>query len=220
MNKRYTIGIDEVGRGPLAGPLVVAALALPAGHRLQIPPSLKKRIQGHKSRFYLGDSKQLRPAIRCDVAEFIKNDPTIKYQIIEISPKKIDEINILQACHLAATEAYLALIRSYGIDLSVCEVILDGGLILHPRAEKSFRSIIRGDAKYSAIKYASIIAKVYRDNLMKEAHQCYPHYDFIHNQGYGTKAHMIALSKYGPTALHRTSFITSCILPEKLDRVH
>lgn len=173
-------GIDEVGRGPLAGPVVAAAVILPEG----------SEILG------LNDSKQLSEKKRLDLNNKIKEQATA-IGIGEISAEQIDQVNIYQASKMAMTKAVknLAvkadhlLIDAMSIDMNIPQ-----------------EKIIKGDARSVSIAAASIIAKVYRDQLMKEYHKRYPHYAFDKNAGYGTKAHLTGLKEYGITAIHRKSY--------------
>lgn len=178
----YIAGVDEVGRGPLAGPVVTAAVILPAD-------------------FYvlgINDSKQLSPAQREGFAEIIKKE-AIAYSISSIDAPEIDRLNIYQAT-LKAMQQALA-------ELSVQPqfVLIDAMKLALSIPQKS---IIKGDANSVSIAAASILAKVFRDTYMCNMDPLYPQYGFERNMGYGTKEHIEALQKYGPTALHRRSFIS------------
>jgi ribonuclease HII len=199
------IGIDEVGRGPLAGPVVVAAVAASINQ--------KSKIKNQKSR--LRDSKKLTEKQREEWFRWIKRQTTKgKLQIATASvyPKTIDRINISQAANLAASRALRRLmINNTRLTTKKIRVILDGGLYVrvNPRLDLrlSARTIVRGDEKFNCIKLASIIAKVRRDRLMKRYHKKFPQYGFNEHKGYGTKKHITAIKKYGICELHRISFL-------------
>lgn len=190
---KYIIGIDEVGRGALAGPVTVAALALPSNSKLKTK-----------------DSKKLSPKQREIWFKYIKKHPKIFYAVVSASPKIIDKINISQAANLAATRALEKLISYSQFSISKCKIVLDGGLYLRvdPRIylRLSASTIIKGDEKIPAIALASIVAKVTRDRLMTRLHKKFPIYNFQKHKGYGTKAHFRALKKHGPSSIHRRSF--------------
>jgi ribonuclease HII len=173
-------GVDEVGRGPLAGPVAAAAVILP-------------------SDFYLAgidDSKKLTEKKRLEYDEIIRKE-AIAFSISMIHAKEIDEINIYEATKKAMMSAIVSL-----------EPKPDFLLIDAMKLEIPFpsESIIKGDAKSISIAAASIVAKVARDNLMKEISRDFPVYGFQHNMGYGTKEHIEAIQKHGITSYHRKSF--------------
>lgn len=182
---KYVIGLDEVGRGSLAGPVTVAAVALPK-------IKLKK----------LKDSKKLSPEQREIWAKWIKNN--LDYAVASVSPEKIDKLNITKAANLAAFKAYKKLTRSNARYFS-SKVLLDGGLYINGKNDA--KTIIKGDEKFNCIKLASIIAKVTRDNFMKKLHKKYPLYGFNEHKGYGTKRHLVAIVTRGPSVAHRLTFI-------------
>ena len=177
----YLCGVDEVGRGPWFGPVVAAAVILPENHSL----------------VGLNDSKKLSEKKRIALAEQIKLI-AIDYSIAEASAEEIDQINILRATHLAMQRAVKTL--SPVPD----HVLIDGNSI--PKLPMSAEAIIQGDGKIAAISAASIIAKVYRDQLMVEFAELYPNYGLSQHKGYGTKNHREALERFGITPLHRKSF--------------
>ncbi|MEK7634624.1 MAG: ribonuclease HII [Patescibacteria group bacterium] len=202
---KYVIGIDEVGRGALAGPVVVAALALPKKFNLPIG-----RINFQLSK--LKDSKKLSPRQREVWFQYIK-ELSLSYGIAAVSPKIIDKINISQAANLAATKALKKLLTdNKQLTTNNYKVFLDGGLYIKSKIKNqnfinsNFKTVIKGDEKIPAISLASIVAKVYRDKLMKKLHKKYPRYDFINNVGYGTKKHIKAIKKFGHSSIHRKSF--------------
>lgn len=177
----YIAGVDEAGRGPLAGPVVAAAVILPVDFTL----------------LGLNDSKQLTEQQREGFFEIIKEN-AISWGVSIISNEQIDQMNILEATKLAMHDAILDLtIRP---DHVLIDAVRLNGL------ECSSQALIKGDANSVSIAAASIIAKVTRDRLMKEIHKQYPMYDFIANMGYGTKKHMESLKEYGASPYHRKSF--------------
>lgn len=199
MNKHYIIGIDEVGRGPLAGPVVVCALALPRGFKIY--PEL---VEGQPP---LRDSKKLSALQRERWYEWIKAHPRISYAISRVYPRGIERLNISQAANLAATRAFIKLATSHkSLATSRARVLLDGGLYLRASHVPS-KTIIKGDEKIPAISLASIVAKVTRDRFMDKLHKKYPQYGFNEHKGYGTLAHYAALKKYGATEAHRATFL-------------
>ncbi|MEK7593232.1 MAG: ribonuclease HII, partial [Patescibacteria group bacterium] len=188
-NRDYIVGIDEVGRGALAGPVVVAALALPKNLEFRIK-NLAKNLK-----LPLRDSKKLTSRQREIWFQYIKKLP-LSYRIVAVSPKIIDKINISNAANLAASRAVCKLTKNYKLKTKNFKVFLDGGLYLGVLKAKSYKlkakTVIKGDEKIPAISLASIVAKVSRDRLMKKFHKKYPRYDFVHNVGYGTKKHIKA----------------------------
>jgi len=177
---RAIVGTDEVGRGPLAGPVVAAAVVLPRG----------VEILG------INDSKKLSEKRREALAEEIKAK-ALAYKIAEVSSAEIDRVNILHAAERAMKEAVEAL--PFGDYL-----LVDGQSQLDVRLP--VRNLIGGDSISISIAAASIIAKVYRDHLMVQLDSVYPQYNFAQNKGYGTADHYAALQKYGPSPVHRRSF--------------
>ncbi len=174
-------GVDEAGRGPLAGPVVVAACIL--------PPFL--RIEG------INDSKQLTAKKREELFKIIVKN-AVAYQIVFVSEADVDLLNIYQATKKGMLEA----IR--GLDVTPDHVLIDAmplGELKIPHT-----SIIHGDARCASVAAASILAKVTRDEFMEKMDVKYPNYGFKKNKGYGTKAHMEALEKYGPCPIHRKTY--------------
>jgi ribonuclease HII len=175
-------GVDEAGRGPLAGPVVAAAVIL----------DLKKKITG------LDDSKKLSEKKREELYKQI-TEKAICWSVKIVSPKVIDEINILQATLLGMEEAVLTL----KIKPDLC--LIDGNKI--PKKLVGFsKAIVKGDGKIASIAAASILAKVTRDRLMLKLHDKFPQYNFKQNKGYPTKEHIAALDKYGVLDCHRRSY--------------
>ena len=180
---RYIAGVDEVGRGPLAGPVVCAAVIMPLDDESII--------------IGVDDSKKLSAKKRETLAEEIKKR-ALAYTIVEVSEKEIDEINILEATKLGMKRALETL------SIAPETVLTDGNMTL----DISFpqRSVIHGDALSYSIGAASIIAKVYRDKMMDEYAKVYPQYAFESNKGYGTAAHIQAIKEYGLCPIHRRTF--------------
>jgi len=174
-------GIDEAGRGPLAGPVVAAAVILPVEFEL----------------LGLNDSKQLSEAKRLDYDTYIKEN-AIAYGIGIVHQDQIDELNILGATKLAMKRALHALTPEADY------VLIDAVSLSH--LPIPFRAINKGDEQSISIAAASILAKVTRDKWMSKIHQEYPMYDFASNMGYGTKHHLNALERYGISPYHRKSF--------------
>ncbi|MBQ6697336.1 MAG: ribonuclease HII [Lachnospiraceae bacterium] len=181
----YICGIDEVGRGPLAGPVVACAVILPKDCDI----------------LYINDSKQLSEKKREELYDIII-EKAVSYGIGVVSPERIDEINILQA-------TYEAMRQAIG-KLSVKPQVLLNDAVTIPGVDSSIKQvpIIKGDAKSISIGAASIVAKVYRDRMMVEYDKEYPGYGFAQNKGYGgSQLHRDALKELGPTPIHRRSFI-------------
>lgn len=226
---RYIIGIDEVGRGSLAGPITVAALAIPKDLRLA---SLTKfKVQSSKFILPLRDSKKLTPKQRWEWFSCIRNHPSIFWDVAHVQPSVIDRINIARAANRAASRALLKLVTNYKLPITQSSIFLDGGLYLDGwhrartsqnsnktqnlqstryKLGKQFkaRTIVRADEKVKAVMLASITAKVIRDRLMCRLHKKFPRYGFDLHKGYGTKAHMAAVRKFGPSRKHRITFLT------------
>lgn len=175
-------GCDEAGRGCLAGPVFAAAVILP------------KNIKAPE----LDDSKKLSKLKRNELKKFIE-DKALAFAVVEISPEKIDEINILNASILGMQEAVKKLeIRP--------EFLLIDGNKFKPFEDIPHECVIKGDGKYKSIAAASILAKTYRDEYMERVHNEYPMFDWQQNKGYPTKKHRLAIAQYGSTAYHRNSF--------------
>lgn len=182
----FICGIDEVGRGPLAGPVVASAVILPKDARIM----------------YVNDSKQLSETKREELYDRIL-EQAIAVGIGEASHTRIDEINILQATFEAMRQAIS--------QLDPVPTLLLNDAVTIPKVDIKQVPIIKGDAKSMSIASASIIAKVTRDRKMVELDSIYPEYGFASNKGYGSQTHIEALRKYGPTPIHRMSFITKFI---------
>lgn len=176
-------GVDEAGRGPLAGPVVAAACILPAQFRLA----------------GINDSKQLTKEMRAKLYRKLVKHPKVLYGIGIVDEKTIDEVNILQASFLAMKKAIAAL-------SAVPQYVLVDGPYLPPNLAIQGRPLIKGDAHSISIAAASILAKYTRDQLMEEAHKKYPMYFFHQHKGYGTQMHLQMLQLHGPCPIHRHSF--------------
>lgn len=184
----FICGIDEVGRGPLAGPVVAGAVILPKDCDI----------------LYINDSKKLTEKKREELYDIIM-EKAVATGIGYASPERIDEINILQATYEAMRLAIA--------DLGVVPQVLLNDAVTIPEVDKGILQvpIIKGDAKSISIGAASIIAKVTRDRLMVEYDKVFPGYDFAGNKGYGSAGHIEALKKQGPTPIHRKSFIKNFV---------
>ncbi len=200
MASRYVIGIDEVGRGALAGPVTVGAVALRAGMRFDL--AVLKDLKLH-----LRDSKKLTPRERERWVSYLRKRNDIQFKVSSVASKTIDRINISRAANLAATRSFEKL-ADREILRTQPLVLLDGGLYLRGDWGRKLRvrTIIKGDETIDAIKLASIVAKVYRDRLMTRRHEKYPHYDFPKHKGYGTAHHMKKIKRHGLSEIHRRSF--------------
>ncbi len=182
------VGVDEAGRGPLAGPVVAAAVVL-----------CKPRPAG------LDDSKKLTAQRRAELEAAIKRRCHWAVGVVDVA--EIDRLNIFGATMLAMTLAVEALCAKIGCD--PLQVLIDGNLTPHGRVKGwrwLARPIVGGDALEPCISAASIIAKEHRDALMRDYHRAHPHYGWAQNKGYGTPDHLAALREHGPCPLHRRSF--------------
>jgi ribonuclease HII len=181
MGHRYIAGVDEAGRGPLAGPVVIAAVILPNNYNNALINDSKKLTKKQRSELY---------------GEIIKN--ALAYKIVTIDEATIDKINIYQASKLGMINAIKSL--KHPLDLVLTDAMPIGEL------KVEVVSLIKGDSKSISIAAASILAKVTRDELMMNLHNLYPQYGFDKHKGYPTKAHLAAIEKYGITKYHRLSY--------------
>ncbi len=182
-------GVDEAGRGPLAGPVVAAAIVMPESWIKEgIPEALRR----------LNDSKKLNEKVREELFEVIDSDKSIESGIGMVAAPLIDEINILQATHRAMNDALAK------ITPPVQHALVDGRPVRSLSVAQT--AIVKGDGKSYTIGAASILAKVTRDRLMIEYDQKYPGYGFAGHKGYGTGAHLSAIEELGPCPIHRMSF--------------
>ena len=177
-------GVDEAGRGPLAGPVFAAAVILPDGCE----------IEG------LNDSKKLSEKKREALFDVIK-EKAISWCVASVDEKTIDEINILQATYLAMKNSV------EGLDVPADYALIDGNRM--PPLQIDGETVVKGDAKSMSIAAASILAKVSRDRFMLEIDKKYPQYQFAKHKGYGTKLHYEMLTEYGVSDCHRLSFLKS-----------
>jgi ribonuclease HII len=182
-------GVDEAGRGPLAGPVVAAAAILPAQWS---NCGLPLELEG------LNDSKQLTAAQRETFFAAIVSRPDICFAIAQVEAGMVDQINILQATHRAMNEALTQL------DPPPAHVLVDGTRVPSLRFPQT--PIVKGDARSYSIAAASVLAKVTRDRLMLDYDRQWPAYGFAVHKGYGTPHHLAALAKHGPCPIHRRSF--------------
>lgn len=179
-------GIDEAGRGPLAGPVAAGAVILPADHDI----------------LYLNDSKKLSAKKRDMLFDQIKEE-ALSWAVGLVEPDRIDEINILQATYEA--------MRTAISKLAVRPDVLVNDAVTIPGVSIPQVPVIKGDAKCISIAAASILAKVTRDRIMEEMDALYPEYGFAKHKGYGTKEHMDAIRANGPCPIHRRTFITKIV---------
>ena len=182
MGMKYICGIDEAGRGPLAGPVVVASVIMPEDSMLE----------------GVNDSKKISESKREKLYELITKE-AISYGVGIIDQEEIDDINILQATKKGLTEA----LRAMEVKPNV---ILVDALTGIDTLGIPYKSVIKGDAKSYSIACASIVAKVTRDRIMREWDKVYPEYGFSGHKGYGTAKHIEAIRKYGLTPIHRKTF--------------
>ncbi len=187
--RKLICGVDEAGRGPLAGPVCAAAVIMPSG----------LMIEG------VNDSKKLTPKKRETLYQIII-EKCIDYSVSLVCSEKIDEINILNATHLAMKNAVDSLKQKPDI------VLVDGNSL--PKWDVDSVSIVKGDALSHSIACASILAKVSRDKFMIEQAEKYSSYGFERHKGYGTKAHIESLKKYGPCEIHRKTFLKNILKDE------
>lgn len=193
---KYIIGIDEVGRGALAGPVTVTALAMPINLKL-------------KTKLTLRDSKKLSTLAREEWVKHIESVGEIIFSIKSVSPKIIDKINISVAANLAAHNAVSAVLKKLGAVAH--KIYLDGGLYIKSKAHQGeffvrAETVIKGDEKIMAVSLASIVAKVHRDKYMFKLGRAHPEYGFSAHKGYGTKMHRKAIRKHGRSGVHRLTF--------------
>lgn len=199
------VGIDEVGRGPLAGPVTVAAVTASArfwrsAKRFNVPLRDSKRLSARQREMWFRH-------VRTEAAR-----GTVRYVLANVYPKTIDRVNITQAANLAATRAFERLVTRHNLPLARTKVFLDGGLYLRERRlfalgyGRTPKTMVKGDERFPSIMLASIVAKVTRDRTMKRLHGRFPVYGFNEHKGYGTKRHIRAIKKHGSSKVHRLTF--------------
>ncbi len=184
---KYICGVDEAGRGPLAGPVCAAAVILPEN----------LIIEG------VNDSKKISEKKREQLYDII-TQKALAWSVAFSSVDEIEQLNILGATYLAMTRAV------NGLKLSADYALIDGNRI-PPQIAVPVETVVKGDSKSFSIAAASILAKVTRDRLLIEYNEQYPQYGFLQHKGYGTKAHIQAIKKYGPCDIHRPSFIKNFV---------
>jgi len=187
---KIIVGIDEVGRGPLAGPVMACALVFYS--RAKLPKDLKG----------INDSKKLTPKKREKFYCVLKNNPNIEWGIGRVSERIIDKINILEATKLAMERAVMNLSRKMNKEIKF--LIIDGNFGI--KLDLPQKSIKKADGKIFSVIAASIVAKVTRDRLMKRLDKKYPQYRFAAHKGYPTELHRKLLKKHGPCKIHRETF--------------
>ena len=196
------IGIDEVGRGALAGPVVVAAALVRCGGRR------RRSARQAKHGISLRDSKKLSVRQREAWETYLRSHPDFDVAIARVHPRSIERLNVSRAANLAAARAFRTLAVRHPEILHSCSVFLDGGLFLG-NGKRIFPAvtIIKGDEEFPAIAAASIMAKVARDRFMVRLAKKYPAYGFDLHKGYGTARHRAALGRYGASRVHRSTFL-------------
>lgn len=195
---QWIVGIDEVGRGALAGPVVVVAAAVPC--RAKFRSGLLGRLK---------DSKKLAPKKREAWAKYLKERPGISFAVARVYPRQIEKRNISNAANLAAKRAFERLRTGLGgAESGAQKIFLDGGLYLGKKdGPIKATTLVKGDEKINAVKIASIFAKVYRDRLMCRLAKTYSAYGFEIHKGYATRMHRVAVRKHGPSPVHRLTFV-------------
>lgn len=199
-NSLFLVGVDEVGRGPLAGPVCVCVVAIEKSRSLKIFnkfPALK-------------DSKKMNAKNREEIFLLKDDVPEIIFSIKKCSAKEIDKIGISK-CIKKCIEGGLKDLEKKGIHVGNAEVRLDGALRA-PSSYQNQKTIIRGDDTEKIISLASVLAKVYRDNLMIKLNKKFPEYNFSQNKGYGTKVHVRAIKKHGLNSEHRKTFCGNILI--------
>jgi ribonuclease HII len=203
--KTFTIGIDEVGRGALAGPVVVAAAAV----KCRVSRISFQDGKGNWRALDLKDSKKLSAKQREVWFNYFKSHAKISFAVASVYPRQIERRNISRAANLAARRAYQKLSRRLPFMARDSRVFLDGGLFLgNPKRQPpQAKTVVKCDEKIRAVAIASIIAKVTRDRAMVRLAKRHPNYGFDVHKGYGTKRHQAAITFYGPCLAHRKTFL-------------
>jgi len=196
---KFVVGLDEAGRGPLAGPVVAAAVVFKFKN-LKLIENCKLKIEN----WGVKDSKQLSEKKRQTLYKKLTNCTDIKWSVGIVSEKIIDKINILEATKLAMAQAIESLRHKIDDRQKPDYLLIDGNFTLDTNLKQ--KSIIKGDQKVISISAASIIAKVTRDRIMQKYHKKYPLYQFDKHKGYPTNLHISVLKKQGPCSIHRKSF--------------
>ena len=206
---KIIVGLDEVGRGPLCGPVTAAAVILSSprkrGSEIPIFMGMTQKDQNFKEILKnTKDSKKLSEKQRERIFKLIPKCPYIKFAISSVGPKTIDKINIANATKKAMKNCLNKILPKY--NLKNILVLIDGNRILDKNLNIFQKAIIKGDDKIFSIALASVIAKVTRDRKMKKLSLQYPKYYFHQHKGYGTKLHKKLIKKYGPCKIHRQSY--------------
>lgn len=196
---KIVFGVDEVGRGCLAGPVIACAITLINSKKQEIR---NKQFQISNFKIQNRDSKKLNVKQREEIYKFLQADANVVWGIGKVGERMIDKINILQATKLAMVKAVESLEKKIGRRADI--LLIDGNFSIPIAREQ--KSIIRGDEKIFLISLASIVAKVERDRLMTKMHQKHPEYGFDKHKGYGTRSHYFAIKQCGICPLHRVSF--------------
>jgi len=191
------IGLDEVGRGPLCGPVTTAAVII--NPKFQIKDKNFKEILKNAK-----DSKKLSEKQREKIFKLIQKCPNIKFTISSVGPKTIDKINISEATKKAMRNCLNKILPKHNFKKTL--ILIDGNRILDKNLKISQKAIVKGDNKIFSIALSSIIAKVTRDRKMEKLSLQYPKYYFHQHKGYGTKLHKKLIKKYGPCKIHRQSY--------------
>jgi ribonuclease HII len=190
---KYMVGIDEVGRGPLAGPVTVGVVCVPAPFTWRhVPAGLR-------------DSKQLTEKARERWYAWVRTQPTIRYAVVSVSAREIDRVGITAAANKAANRA----LRKLGLSPSAASIRLDHGLAVDVAWKQ--HSYVKGDERFPEIALASIMAKVTRDAYMVRVAKRYPQYGFDKHKGYGTLSHREAIKQCGLSPLHRKKFCSGIL---------
>ena len=194
---KIIIGLDEVGRGPLCGPVTTAAVIINSKFQIK-DKNFKKILKNTK------DSKKLSEKQREKIFKLIQKCPDIEFTISSVGPKTIDKINISEATKKAMKNCLNKILPKRNLKKTL--ILIDGNRILDKNLKISQKAIIKGDNKIFSIALASIIAKVTRDRKMEKLSLQYPEYYFHQHKGYGTKLHKKLIKKYGPCEIHRKSY--------------
>ncbi len=200
----YFIGFDEVGRGALAGPVVVA------GCVLTVKSEAIVRAYSKKEKLPLRDSKKLSPRQRNKWIEFLNIQPEIRTSISFVSEKIIDAINISNSANRATYSAFQKIKKKLKEKIVNADIVLDGGLFIKNKAYSTriARTMPKADEDFLAVSLASIVAKEARDAYMKKMDDIYPQYQFARHKGYGSRLHAQAITTHGPSPAHRLTFLS------------
>ena len=194
---KIIIGLDEVGRGPLCGPVTTAAVIINSKFQIK-DKNFKKILKNTK------DSKKLSEKQREKIFKLIQKCPDIEFTISSVGPKTIDKINISEATKKAMKNCLNKILPKRNLKKTL--ILIDGNRILDKNLKIQQKAIVKGDNKIFSIALASIIAKVTRDRKMEKLSLQYPEYYFHQHKGYGTKLHKKLIKKYGPCKIHRKSY--------------